>query len=488
MFKKLLALSLAAVILSVTAFASTEVVTLSAAYAADIPEGLSALITVAENNAEITENGLGGYAKLTLTSNEAKAAAIVVTAVFDGEQLLDAEISDGITLEANVDKEQSITIPAVKTTANSKYTVKFYLWESKDNLVPLAECETITVTPAVDVWSGEVAETLSVATASDLNGEYTGYYMIKNGEDLAKFASLVNGGETTAKAVLCNDIYLNGFFKEDGSLDSAWYENSENVASAESWNNYMIGTKTNNYAGTFDGNGNSINGMYLENVCNNSAMFAYVNGATIKNFKLKDMYISAKADSSASRYIGALTANVVAAAATTTTINNADVVGGKLEVVAGTGYYIPTFGSFIANFNSSISDCKINVTGCDSSITLDSSNAAAYTSTSTNAGVGGLYGRGKLKAVSTDDNPLVVFDNCSFTGCFNVPGTSSVCAFIARGSDSGTTYNGMTVAKNCTADFTVYEGTAYDADGIGSRATGTDNSFKVTVIPATATE
>ena len=139
MLKKILTLSLVAVLLSVSVFAEelTPVVT---------DAGLSASSEVSENNAVIDEAaGLGGTVTLAVTSDAAYADAIVVTAVFDQATFLTASITDAaLVLGENT---KTITLPTAKTEANNSYNVKFFLWESKTTLEPLAQPIAVPVTP-----------------------------------------------------------------------------------------------------------------------------------------------------------------------------------------------------------------------------------------------------------------------------------------------------------------------------------------------------
>ena len=142
MLKKILTLSLVAVLLSVTAFAELTPVLADA--------GLPASIAVSQNDAVIDETtGLGGTVTLAVTSDAVYENAIVVTAVFDGTTFLTASITDAaLELGAN---EEIITLPEALSDTNDSYNVKFYLWESKATLEPLAQPVEEAVTPQEEV-------------------------------------------------------------------------------------------------------------------------------------------------------------------------------------------------------------------------------------------------------------------------------------------------------------------------------------------------
>ena len=88
-------------------------------------------------------------------------------------------------------------------------------------------------------------------------------YEISNAADLLDFATVVNGGETAANAVLTADIDLTG----------------------ETWT--PIGNATTKFEGTFDGQGHAITGFsYTATSDAGNGLFGYVTNATIKNFSI----------------------------------------------------------------------------------------------------------------------------------------------------------------------------------------------------------
>ncbi len=88
---------------------------------------------------------------------------------------------------------------------------------------------------------------------------------IETAADFEAFAQAVNDGETALDAYLAADITLTG--------------------------NVMVGNSTNQYAGTFDGKGYTVTYSYdiTSNYC---GLFAYVNGATIRNLRVEGDVVS----------------------------------------------------------------------------------------------------------------------------------------------------------------------------------------------------
>lgn len=133
---------------------------------------------------------------------------------------------------------------------------------------------------AGEVWDGEVAEAFAggSGTAEDP-------YQIADGAQLAKLAQDVNGGNNYAGTyfVLTADILLNDI--------SNWENWDESNAPANSWT--PIGTKR-YFAGTFDGQGHTISGLYVNNSdysIYDAGLFGGLEGGTVENVGVTKSYI-----------------------------------------------------------------------------------------------------------------------------------------------------------------------------------------------------
>ena len=112
-----------------------------------------------------------------------------------------------------------------------------------------------------------------------------GVYQITNKEELYAFALLVNKKvDASANAVLTADITVNtsllASLNEDGSI-------KEDGKTVETWT--PIGNLTLKYAGTFDGQGHTISGLYKDSNTGYVGLFGY-NQGTIKNVGVVDSY------------------------------------------------------------------------------------------------------------------------------------------------------------------------------------------------------
>ena len=114
-----------------------------------------------------------------------------------------------------------------------------------------------------------------------------GVYQIGSVDDLYWFAQQVNSGNTEISAVLTADITINeGVLKADGTL-------ADDPSGLKQWQPIAYyGRKA--AAGTFDGNGHSISGLYVNDPIRSCVgMFANLSeNATVKNLIIKDSYIS----------------------------------------------------------------------------------------------------------------------------------------------------------------------------------------------------
>ena len=150
--------------------------------------------------------------------------------------------------------------------------------------VLLAALLLVTSTPLTPAFAG-VGEAVSPQSESGEGRELEGTgtkdnpYKIATAEELREFAKLVNGGKTDASAVLTDDIDLNPNMEidEDGTVTNGnepdrWTPigNSESTA----------------YTGTFDGNGKTISGLYIDSSSDNyQGLFGYVSG-TVQNLSV----------------------------------------------------------------------------------------------------------------------------------------------------------------------------------------------------------
>lgn len=126
---------------------------------------------------------------------------------------------------------------------------------------------------AMRLWTAE-----STATA----------WSVYNYEDLEKLAEVVNGGTDLAGIVITQkeDIAINEAVLGDGFVEPAEAEGAE--PNADLINFAGIGSKDKPFAGTYDGNGKKITGLYIYGGQQGLGFIGAVNGATVKNVIILD--------------------------------------------------------------------------------------------------------------------------------------------------------------------------------------------------------
>ncbi|MGN0688324.1 MAG: chitobiase/beta-hexosaminidase C-terminal domain-containing protein, partial [Oscillospiraceae bacterium] len=122
-----------------------------------------------------------------------------------------------------------------------------------------------------------------------------GVYQITAVSELLWFARYVNSGNTTAKAVLKNDINVNAdVIAADGTVNSGTFLEITS-----------IGTQTYPFDGSFNGDGYTISGLYFDNAsASNVGLFGCVgSNASITKLRIADSYFSAY------QYVGSICGN-----------------------------------------------------------------------------------------------------------------------------------------------------------------------------------
>lgn len=116
--------------------------------------------------------------------------------------------------------------------------------------------------------------------ANELNQDGD-FYLISTADELRLFASMVNSGQTRINGRLTADIELNN--------TTGWENWSESNAPANSWT--PIGSNANPFTGTFDGQGHTVSGIFVNSSNNCQGFFGATNGATIINLHTAQGYI-----------------------------------------------------------------------------------------------------------------------------------------------------------------------------------------------------
>lgn len=203
-------------------------------------------------------------------------------------------------------------------------------------------------------------------------------YQIGTPGELYWFANQVNNGQNTLCAKLTADIVVNENVLNPGTFDL-------NGVPANVWT--PIGTYSKKFAGTFDGNGHTISGLYFKNTTNSNypaggkyiGLIGYAESAVIKNVVVKDSYI----------YGYNYVAGICGYAYGSTKITNCGYEG-YVEYYFGAGYGIAYNGSPITIGNG-LDVTYATKTFCGKTFTFDAESCTITYSNNVNASVGTRY-------------------------------------------------------------------------------------------------
>ena len=241
-----------------------------------------------------------------------------------------------------------------------------------------------------------------------------GVYQISNAGQLYWFAELVNGGETSASAILTDDIDLES---------RAWTP---------------IGSASVAYTGTFDGQGNSITNLCMNITAGGDyGLFGYVSGATVRNFSISGEVEANMTEASDVDY------GVIGQADSGTTVTN---VHSSVNYTCKDTIYKNTVGGIVGRTNSG----SITITQCTFSGAIDMGSAdvdclggiiaycmAGHTCTVSNCG---FYGTITSSSDTSDQVGGIMGyyrgSNLSVTNCLSV-GTITLPDYAKAGAIVG---------------------------------------------------
>jgi hypothetical protein len=276
------------------------------------------------------------------------------------------------------------------------------------------------------------------APAQDENG----YYLLYSSYHLEWFMRYVNAGNTSASAMLMDNINLNG-----KSLDP-------------------IGPNNNRYAGTFDGNNFAILNLKINRTGNDIGLFGTTTTqSVIKNLTIKNAVVSSTANN-----VGAVVG-----------VNRGVIANVHVEglSISGGSNVAGIAGLSIDNNNASITDSS--VTGTESGKTITASgtfaggitgNVESGTVTITNANVTGMTITANLRAggiLSDTENGKVILSDSSASG-------NTIAATRYAGGGAFALRNGSTATNISVSDSTVTATTVGGTSEVGGFAGNTTGS------------
>ena len=269
-----------------------------------------------------------------------------------------------------------------------------------------------------DIIQRDTSGMTSLASVSETETLAIGTYSISTAEELAKLAAMQNAGKITAGSefVLANDIDLSGY---------------------DNW--VGIGTSTQHFSGTFDGNGYEIKNMRVTS--GYAGLFRYVENSIFKNIACVDCDINTT---------GAYSGGVVACNYGEITLDNCYTSG----ELCSTKY----IGGICGN---NASNSIINITNCYSVANITSSGSAAggilsLSSRTSSLNINNCFYTGNVKTSSHSGGITgCIMTGCTgtITNCYTTGNiTSNTSITCAAGGIVGAVFGCDLTIENCETD------------------------------------
>ena len=324
-----------------------------------------------------------------------------------------------------------------------------------------------------------------------INGtSYSGVYELSTPGHLYWFANEVtNNKNASINAIVMNDITVNsGVLNADGSLNTS--------GSFESWT--PIGNANAFYSGTFDGNGKTISGLYVNAESTSLiGLFGVIDsGGTVVNVKIADSYFAGKDNVGGVCSVNKGT--VRGCYSSGTVIGSGNKTGGvcgtndggtvsscySSGTVTGSGDYIGGVYGYNVN-NGTVRNCANSGTVIGNSYTggVCGFNEKGTVSGCTNSGtvtgsggyVGGVCGS-NLSTISSCANSGAVTGNIRTGGVCGNNGSGTMSSCYSIGTVTGKEDVGGVCGSNGSRSRLsrcYYDNTAYTGNAVGSNASGT---------------
>jgi len=249
-------------------------------------------------------------------------------------------------------------------------------------------------------YGSQVSFTTTAATFFAGSGASVDPYLINTATQLAKLAELINAGNTS---------YNNKYYKLTADIDLSAFGIGWN--GGKGW--IPIGTNSNRFSGSIDGNNHKVSGLYInDSNLEYAGLFGYIMQGYIQN-------LSVEGAVTGKNYVGGVAGDVLMGGWNTNCVNNCYVA----IVVNGNDYVGGVVGALDMGI---IGNCY--VTGAVNG----------------NSNVGGVAGR-----ALSESGPINCYTTCTVTGesrvggvVGNVDNNSGVRNCYATGAVSGNTYVG----------------------------------------------
>ncbi len=353
------------------------------------------------------------------------------------------------------------TLQQLSRIANSAMTVSLPLGGVRRGLLLLA---LVAIMMPIGAWAAVAADitvtidTGTSVTLKDADGD--GFYDIGTADELYAFAAAVNTGNNAINGELTANIVVNkNVLTADGKLSG-------------DGSNFRVWTPIGNsrYAGTFDGAGFTVSGLYFnDSAVDNVGLFTCVSGGTVKNVGVIDSFLGGKS------YVGGVVGKIFKGSVVTNCYNTGVVNGiAAIGGVAGYNLYgtitdcyntgnVSGSGDYVGGVVGWVQSTNSKVTGCYNTGNVSGGKfvggVAGYNSYGTITGcynIGNISGNSNVGGVVGYNSSQSSEADSIVTGCYNtgtVSGNENVGGVVGYNSSNAT-------VTNCYYDNTVYSGSA----------------------------
>ena len=288
-------------------------------------------------------------------------------------------------------------------------------------LAALLLVTSIPLTPAF-ADGGDVSPQSESAEGRVLAGDGTKEdpYKISSAAELEEFRDKVNNGETDAWAVLTANIVLNEKIEVD---ENGTVTNQEKLSE---WT--PIGNEDHLYTGTFDGNGKTISGLYIDSDADYQGLFGYLGTSGINTGTVQNLSVSGSVSGSdhVGGVVGANGGNVINCT-NTGSVKGSDHVGGVVGENSGSVINSYNTGTVTGTVDSvggvvGYNDIGGSVTNCYNTGSVTSSGSNVGGVVGYNVGpVKNCYNTGQVKGSGNYVGGVVgqnIIISSTVTGCY----------------------------------------------------------------------
>ena len=403
-----------------------------------------------------TSTGSGGSGDITIADNVAWHSGNRLTLTADRDIAIDAALDAGATgsLVANATRNVSLSgaftglsLSATASTGNIALSAPITLDASSGTLT-LSSAGTITAGQNAAVTAGTFD--LTAGAWSQVGSGSLPLFTAANFEvgSNASFLRALSGSGTVAAPYLVGDVYgLQGIGTSAALLGQSYrLANSIDASGTAAWNSGAgfapIGsTLATAFSGSFDGNGNTINGLTINAAgVDNVGLFGFIRNGSVSNLALTGASVAG------SRFVGSLAGTneggmISKVSASNATVTGNAFVGGLVGVNGAAGQIDASWASgAVSGFQTTGGLAGEN----DGSITRSFSSSAA---TAIAGDVGGLVGLNAGTIANSYALGLAATNN-GFAGGLAGDNEGSISTSYAAGFVHGRDASGGLVAVN----------------------------------------